>query len=318
MTAALTLLLAASAGAPPAAREVRLVMGTTAEVRAAGLGDPAPVLDAAFAILDRVDERMSLWRESELTRLNRAGSGVVSPDVLAVLRHALDVAAASRGAFDPTVEPLVRACGGLGGTPRRLDDEERRRLVARVGPHHVHVEPATGTVRLDPGTGLDFGGIAKGYAADLALEALRSFGARTGLVDLGGSSLAVFGAPLTVAVRDPVIAEGQPWATFELRDAAVGTSGGDQRPDHILDPRTGFPANAVLAATVVAGSAIEADALSTAVYVLGAEEGLELLLRRGASGFVLLREGGRGVIRATPGFAEAHALRGAPGVEVRP
>jgi thiamine biosynthesis lipoprotein len=74
----------------------------------------------------------------------------------------------------------------------------------------------------------------------------------------------------------------------------------------------------VLATSVVARSALEADALSTAVFVLGPQRGLALLARRGASGFVLLREGDVRVLRATPGFAAAHALRTAPGVEVRP
>lgn len=312
----LALVLAASAALP--AREVRLVMGTTAEVRVAGLADPAPALDAAFGALARVDDRLSLWKESELARLNREGSANASPELAAVLRHALDVAAASFGAFDPTVEPLVRATGGLGGSGRALGGGERRRLLARIGTEHVHLDLASGEVRLDPGTRLDLGGIAKGYAADLALSALKRAGATSGFVDLGGSSLAVFGDPLGVEVRDPLDASVRRWAAFELTGGALATSGGDQRPGHILDPRNGLPAKGVLAATVVAGSAMEADALSTAVCVLGADEGLALVRRRGAAGLVLLRERGRRVIRTTPGFAADHALRVAPGVEVRP
>jgi thiamine biosynthesis lipoprotein len=268
--------------------------------------------------LQRVDDRMSLWKPSELTTLNQAGRARVSPDLAAVLWQALDVSHASGGAFDPTVEPLVRAAGHLGGRPRRLGLCERARLLARVGTAHVHLDPATREVRLDPGTRLDFGGIAKGYAVDLALTALRGSGAAGGLVDLGGSSLGVFGAPATIAVRDPDDPARPPWATFELDDAAMASSGGDQRPGHILDPRTGLPARRVLAATVVARSAMEADALSTAVYVLGADEGLALLSRRGAGGLVLLRQGDRAVIRASPGFAGTHALRAAPGVTVEP
>lgn len=312
------LALALAASAALTAREVRLVMGTTAEVRVGGLAEPAPALDAAFGALALVDDRLSLFKESELARLNREGRAKASAELLAVLRHALDVAAASSGAFDPTVEPLVRAAGGLGDEGRSLGNEERRPLLASVGCHHVHLDPATGEVRLDPGTRLDFGGIAKGYAVDLALAAVRGAGAASGLVDLGGSSLAAFGERVVVEIRDPIKKDGQPWAAFELRDGALGTSGGDQRPGHILDPRTGLPARRVLSATVVAGSAIEADALSTAVYVLGAEEGLALLRRRGAEGLVLLREGGRSVVRTTPGFAAARALRVARGVEVRP
>jgi thiamine biosynthesis lipoprotein len=312
------LVFLASARADDPAREVRLLMGATAEVQVAGADAPAPALAAAFAALQRVDDRMSLWKPSELTTLNGAGRARVSADLSAVLWHALDVSYASGGAFDPTVEPLVRASGHLGGRPRRLGRCERWRLLARVGTAHVHLDPARREVRLDPGTRLDFGGIAKGYAVDQALHALRGAGAAGGLVDLGGSSLGVFGTPTTVSVRDPEHPAAPPWATFELHDAALASSGGDQRPGHILDPRTGLPARKVLAATVVAATAMEADALSTAVYVLGAEEGLALLSRRGAAGLVLLRQGDRAVIRASPGFSEAHALRAAPGVSVQP
>jgi len=316
--AALLAILALGAGPEGSAREVRLVMGTTAEVRAAGAADPAAALTAAFAALQVVDDRMSLWKPSELTTLNQAGRARVSPDLAAVIWHALDVSYASAGAFDPTVEPLVRASGHLGGPPRRLSRCQRARLLARVGTAHVHLDPATREVRLDPGTRLDLGGIAKGYAVDLALDALRAAGATAGLVDLGGSSLGVFGGPTTVALRDPDDPARPPWATFEIDGAALSSSGGDQRPGHILDPRTGLPAQRLRTATVVATSAMEADALSTAVYVLGADDGLALLSRRGAGGLVLLREGTGAVIRASPGFAEAHALRAAPGVTVEP
>ena len=297
------------------AREVRLVMGTAAEVRVAGVAEPSRALDAAFAALDRVDERLSLWRESELRALNRSGSAIASAELLAVLHAALDVAQASDGAFDPTVEPLVRAAGHLDEPARELTAAQRARLLASVGARHVHIQGRR--VLLDPGTRVDFGGIAKGYAVDLALAALRAAGATSGFVDLGGSSQAIFGETLQLSVRDPVDAEAPPWAKFELT-GAVGSSGGSERPGHILDPRTGRPARDVLAATVVAATAMEADALGTAVFVLGVPRGLALLARRGASGFVLLREGDVRVLRATPGFAVAHALRTAPGVEVRP
>jgi thiamine biosynthesis lipoprotein len=283
-------------------------MGTTAEVRVGGLVDPAPALDAAFAALRRVDDTMSLWKESELTRLNDLGHGCTSPDLLVVLRHALDVAGASHGAFDPTIEPLVRATGGLGGRRRRLPDLERRALIARVGFSRVQVDLATDEVTLAPGTRLDFGAIAKGYAADLALVALREAGATRALVDLGESSIGTFGEELALEARDPEQRRALPWASFRVRDAAVATSGGDQQPDHILDPKTGLPSRGVLAATVVARTGIEADALSTAVYVLGADEGLRLLEQRGASGFVLERRRGQRTLRATRDFASTYGL----------
>jgi thiamine biosynthesis lipoprotein len=308
---------AAGAGAPGSARQARVVMGTIVEIRASGTPSMQAALDQAFRVVDRVDASMSLWKESELTRLNQRGSGVLSADLASVLAHALDVAAASNGAFDPTVEPLVRAAGLVGGEPRALAADERRRLLQRVGFGRVHFDPVSRRVRLDRGTRLDLGGIAKGYAGDLALAVLREAGAQSALVDIGGSSIAVRGQRLVVEIRDPEKTGAPAWASFRATDVAVSSSGGDQKPRHILDPRTGLPATGVLAASVVAASGIEADALSTAVYVLGPVDGLRLLVRRGADGVVLLQQAGTRVLLATPGFAGRYGLVTAPGVELR-
>jgi thiamine biosynthesis lipoprotein len=291
-------------------------MGTTAEVRLAGADDPFGALEGAFEALGLVEERLSLWRRSELALLNEGGAATVSPPTFEVIAHALEVAEASGGAFDPTVEPLVRAAGGFGGEPRVLDDAERRETLERVDFRRVALDPATRAVRLEGGARLVLDALAKGDGADRALAALRRAGATSGLVDLGGSTLAAFGAPVAVDLRDPT-GEGRPWGSFVLADAALGTSGGDQQPGHIVDPRTGTPARGVLQATVVAETAREADALSTAMFVLGTDDGLALVTRRGAAGLVLTRDGDARVIHTTPGFAAAHGLVPAPGVAVR-
>jgi thiamine biosynthesis lipoprotein len=310
----------ARAGSTPVAREVRLVMGTTAEVEANGPAEPSLALAAAFAALTRVDDALSLWKPSELQRLNDAGEGHPSRELRAVLESALEIAAASGGAFDPTVEPLVRARGGLGTAPLSLSPDERASLLARVGYQKVHLDSDSGRVRLESGTRLDFGGIAKGYAADLALAALRSAGAAAGFVSLGESNLGLFGKGIDLEVRDPEAHDGeggQPWAIFRVEEGAVSSSAADQKGAHILDPRTGEPAGGLLSSTVVTATGIEADALSTAVLVLGADAGLRLLEQRGAAGFVLLRQAGARVLRATRGFAREHALKLAPGVSLR-
>jgi len=312
MNALLAVLLVA---AP--AREVRLVMGGTAEVQVVGLADPRPALDAAFAALDSVDASMSLWKDSELTALNSSGRAQASPALFETLRVALEVAKDSGGAFDPTVEPLVRAGGGLGGARRSLGRNERRHLLARVGFARVALDPATREVRLEPGTRLDLGGVAKGYAVDLALAALRQAGATGGLVDLGRSSQGAFGWNLVVDVADPQQAQAPAWARFDLGGAALSSSGGDQRPEHILDPRSGLPARRLLATTVLAAAGAEADALSTAAFVLGQEHGLALLGKRGAEGLMLWRDArGRRHMRTTPGFAARHGLATRADVEV--
>jgi thiamine biosynthesis lipoprotein len=314
LRSAACLLFLLPATATASAREVRVLMGTTAEVAVAGAADDRGALEGAFAALVRVDDALSLWKESALVRLNRDGHASGPAELLAVVRAALDVAAASGGAFDPTVEPLLRAAGDYGGRPRTLGDDERTALLQRVGYGRVRITDSG--IRMQPGTGIDLGGIAKGYAVDLALASLREAGASQALVDLGGSSVGGFGDPLLVDVRDP---EGRaPLASFVVRDAATSTSGADQKPDHILDPRTGRPAAGVVEATVVAATAMEADALSTAVFVLGPEAGLRLLRDRGAEGLVATREGDALVLRTTPEFVTRHALVARADVKLNP
>ncbi len=304
----------------PVARETRLVMGTTAEIEVQGLADPGPALAAAFAALARIDETLSLWRPSELQKLNDAGQGIPSRALREVLEKALELAEASGGGFDPTVEPIVRAEGGFGTPPHALSGAERAALLAHIGYRRVHQDPSSGRIRLEPGTRLDFGGIAKGYAVDQAIDALRSAGAITGVVSLGESSLGLLGTTLDLEVRDPEAGPGEPgkpWAVFHAENSHVSTSGTGQKGPHILDPRTGQAAGGVLSVTVLAASGAEADGLSTAAFVLGAGPGLRLIEKRGAAGFVLLRESGAPVVRTTNGFVRMHGLVPAEGVTVR-
>ena len=188
--------------------------------------------------------------------------------------------------------------------------EWNRKPCACVGYGSVGI--AGSRVELPRGAALDLGGIAKGYAADRALEALRRSGAGAGLVDLGTSSVGAFRMPLQVDVPGR---EG-PLGTFRVEGGAVSSSGGAQRPDHIVDPRTGHPARGVVLATVVATTGIEADALSTALYVRGVD-GLPMLAARGAEGFVLVEDAGTLVMRTTPGFAARHVLALGAGVTLR-
>lgn len=299
-------LLTCLAASTAPAIEARVVMGTVVRLEVWGGASPNAALDAGFAAISRVDDTVSLWKDSELVRLNGSGRANASPDLLAILRSSLDIAAATGGAFDPSIEPLLRAQGFYDGVPRLLSDEERQRVLSRVGYQRVRVEGSE--VRLGPGSALDLAGIAKGYAVDQALAALRSR-ATAAVVDLGGSSIGAFGTPVEVEIRGGL-------GSFRLEDASLGTAGGDQRTRHILDPRTGRPAEGVVFATVVAPKGIEADGLDTALYVLG-DEGLPLLTARGVEGFVVRQVGSGHEIHATPGFAVRRKLRLSQGVVAR-
>ena len=291
VTASVLAFIALATGAGDSAREVRVVMGTVAEIRVAGASEPDAAIAAAFDRIARTESSLSIWsKDSEISRLNGTGDAQLSELAFDAVARSIAIARDSKGAFDPTLSPE-----GFAGVD--LDRAHRR-------------------VGLRPGLTLDLGAVAKGYAVELALEALEGKASRA-LVDLGTSSIALFGdALVTFEVRDPE--GGDSPATFQLRRGAIGSSSRDQLGEHIRDPRAGRPADSsVKAVTIVSPSAFEADALSTAVFVLGAEEGLALTADRGAAGLVVLEENGETILVTTPGFAETYALEVREGVPTR-
>jgi thiamine biosynthesis lipoprotein len=244
-------------------------------------------LSAAHDALDRVDqleECLSLFRAtSEVTAVNRRaahGPVRVGPDILELLTRSAAFHAATEGAFDITSTPLSRVWGFLrreGHLPRPEEIETAR---AAIGMRHIAVDRAASTVRLaHPLVELNFNAIGKGYAIDAAAARLRDRGVRKALLSAGGSSLRGFGGGrqgFIVDVRSPRHRPG-PLLRLRVRDGALGTSGaGEQffeaegrRYGHVIDPRTGWPCEGVLSASVVADDATTADALATAFLVGG-------------------------------------------------
>jgi thiamine biosynthesis lipoprotein len=267
-------------------------MGTMATVRV-WAGSPATAdlaLEAAFASFDRVDSLMSTWRDdSVLAELNRARAGQwteVGPEVAYVLGRALEVARISGGGFDPTVLPLVRLWGFRNGGTVPPDSAAIVSCLEAVDYRQVEIDEVAARARLlKPGMAVDLGGIAKGYALDLAAAGMRKAGADGGYLDLGGNILVFGQGPAgRVAVADPRD-RGEVLAVLPLRDGSVATSGQYERflllegrtYGHILDPRTGWPVRPGFSVTVLAGEAVLADALATAAVVLGTDEGFALL-----------------------------------------
>lgn len=245
----------------------------------------APAARRAQARLVWVDSLMSNWTQtSEVARVNREAAHadvVLHPAVAHVVECALRVGRESDGAFDITVEPLVRMWGFLGGPKRVPSEAERAAAFEKVGPRRLHFEDSSGTLRFErEGVRIDLGGIAKGYAVDEAAAALRNAGVRAALVDLSGNMFAI-GSPATspawrIGIRDPRDRVGY-FARLHLRDEAISTSGkyeqfvveGGRTFGHIMDSRTGWPAEGLISVTVVATTAMEADAWSTSLFVLG-------------------------------------------------
>jgi high-affinity iron transporter len=305
-------------GAPPVAEAREWLMGTVGEVRVYAMDRPdqAPAaIEAAFAEMRTIDRLMAVQRpESDVSRMNREAATratSVDPRVIDVLCAARRVSQLTDGAFDVTVLPVVEAWGFLEGPPHR----PRTRPPGPAGWGRVDVDVVHGTVRYEtPEVGVDLGGIAKGYALDRARDVLLGRGAHAAWLDLGGN-VATIGTPpgasaWRIGVRDPRHA-GALLGVVEVGEASVSTSSdaerfvddADGRAGHVIDPRTGAPADALVAATVVTASGTLADALSTAAVVLGARR-FEPVLARVAGEALLARarDGGGLDLTATPGL----------------
>jgi len=268
-------------------------MGTTARVKvwAADSATCDLAVDAAFAALVTVDRDMSTYRsDSQLTRLNRDGAGgwvQVGEPLLEVLTASDRFSQLTNGAFDPTVFPLIHLWGFRDGPLRLPTDEEiERTLRVTTGIRHLVLDLENGRARFESqGVSIDLGGIAKGYALDIARIAALEAGAFAGLVDLGGNLIS-FGklADGLVAIQHPM-RSGEILGSFRLAGESVATSGGyenfvtikGKKFGHIIDPRTGHPASGTESVTIVAAQGMAADALSTACFVMGPEACLGLI-----------------------------------------
>lgn len=279
------------------AERYSFALGTLMHLRLYGPGADA-ALDGALERLEGLENLLSPRRRgSDVARINgAAGKGPVevSPDTDRVLRLAREVAQASGGAFDPTVGPLVSLWDI--GTPAARIPSPSELLAARKRVAWRDLIPPGGTDRswglARFGQTLDLGGIAKGYAGDELVRLLRNRGIRSGLLDLGGNIL-VFGphpggGPWTVGIQHPEKPRGTPLGAVTLEEGTVVTSGVYERffeqdgvrYHHLLDPATGKPARSgLLSVTVVARDSALADALSTALFVLGPDRSGPLLAR---------------------------------------
>ena len=286
---AVLLLLGADASARlEPIRRARWLMGTSCVGEAYGKA-AAQALADAFDSIARTEARLSTWRDdSELSQVNRlasAGRQHLSPELAAFLDITLQLVGESDGAFDPTIGPLVRAWDlrGAGRIPPAGELSSARRS---VGARHVHLDRAAATISFDvPGLWLDPGGIGKGWALDRAAEVLREHALDGALLDFGGQLIAVGTPPgarhWPVAVARPDD-RSRPELVLALASGSVATSAQSQRGHsvggrwlgHILDPRTGEPVARSGSVTVAAENATEADALATALFVMGPEAGL--------------------------------------------
>ena len=255
--------------------------------------DARRALHQAEAQLRNVQARMNVFLEhSELWNFNAAPAGEkiqLSPETLAVLLSARRINLLSEGAFDVTILPMIRLWKAAPQTGQPPSDDELAQARAASSWDLISLA-SDGATKKSPSVEIDLGGIAKGFAVDQALEALKSAGADGGMVNLGGN-IRVFGKtpeglPWTIGVRNPFQSgpDAGVIAQVVLTDEAIATSAhyyryvriGDRSYSHIIDPRSGRPAQRAASVTVIARTAMEADGWSTALAVLG-PAGMRLL-----------------------------------------
>jgi thiamine biosynthesis lipoprotein len=307
------------ASAPPAAAQVsdgRMAMGTVLEIRLEGVAQAQgrALLERLFARAQELEQVFTRFDErSALSALN-AGAGPrrrpVPADLARLLADAAAWSARTRGAFDVTVGPLVELWTRAAERGAPPSGEELRAARARVGAHRMRADPGAGEVALEPGTSIDLGGVAKGYALDVLVRMLAEDGVGAALLSFGGSSLHALGTPpgedaWRVALRDT---SGEPAGVLLLRDRALSVSAslgqstriGDRRYGHVIDPRTGAALERDRIGAVVAPSGVGAEALSKALLVLDALEAIALA--RSLPGVDAWLIDSDGTERATPGF----------------
>jgi thiamine biosynthesis lipoprotein len=325
------LLLAGSGcGNSEAADELRLsgeALGTVWSVDLVVPEAPTPeraeeIRARVASTLDRVDRGMSTWREdAELARFNRQ-SGLepfpFSPEPRRVIAAALDLARETGGAFDPTVAPLV-ALWGFGAqaadTPPTVEELEQARR--RVGWRLLEWREAGRLARRVAGVQLDLSAIAKGHAVDAIVAELARDRPIGVLVEVGGEVRALGakpgGEPWRVGIDDPDAPGSRLSAVVFLTGGALATSGDyrrvrvieGKRRTHVVDPRSGLPVEQkVASASVVAPTCMEADAVATALMVLGPDQGLAWVEDRPWLETLLMVRVGEGAIeeRASSGW----------------
>lgn len=304
---------------PGPVRRSEFLMDTSISITAYGRA-ASDGLNAAFASFEKVESLMSAYRpDSEVSRLNaEAGKNAVrlSPETFRTLAASLQMARASGGAFDPTIGPLVEVWNIRQGaeSPVLPGAEAVEAARRRVDYARVRLNAPNRTAYLsEPGMRLDLGGSAKGFAAGLAAEAMRKSGVQHALIDAGGNIVTVGVHPENrlwrVGIRHPR-EPGSILGSVGVADMAVVTSGdyeryfelGGRRYHHLLNPATGYPASGLQSVTIVGPDSLQADLLSTAVFVLGLERGMKLLEKYSGFGAVFVDDQGR--IHTTPGFAE--------------
>jgi thiamine biosynthesis lipoprotein len=287
-----------TASEEPETRQV-IAMTTIMNLRAYG-EKSGRALDDGEKEIRRLDARLSVGdSDSEVSKLNAAGGGTVSPDVAVLMQKALAIYRSTGGAFDISIYPIMKLWG-FTEVYDASDPKTSTRVkhipsaaaisetLTKVGASKMRYNAKTRTLALPAGMQIDFGGIAKGYTSQRLIDIMKKDGVTAAMVELGGN-VQVYGqkpdgSPWRVGIANPKNREKTVGTLNLTRSCAVITSGGyeryitdsaGRRYHHIIDPKTGYPAESGLASvTIICKDGTTADALSTALFVMGKDKAI--------------------------------------------
>ena len=277
-------------------------------------GDVAAVteaVEAAARLIDEIENKMSTKIEtSEIAQLNANGKGIVSKETAYLIQRSRELYLDTLGAFDITIYPVVKIWGFTTGEYQIPSADVLQSTVRKMGMEALSLEEEKKEVTfLKKDMEIDLGGIAKGYTSARIIDLFHEYGITSGVVSLGGNVQVLgnkeSGEPWNVAIRNPSAGEGY-LGVLKTTDKAVITSGGYERYfeeagqtyHHIIDPATGYPADSgLVSVTIVSSDGTLADALSTAIFVMGKEKAIEYWKeKRDEFDMILLEENGTVVI----------------------
>lgn len=309
-------------------KETQLLMGAAVEISVADRDiDRITKLNAitkAFGRIKEIDALMSFFnKESEVSRINDFADVrpmQVGSDTIKVIKRADELNKITEGAFDITVAPLVELWGfGRRGDVSKIpSDEEVKETLKIVGMDKLKIDYAGKTVGFKcTGTKIDLGGIATGYAVDCAIEVLKENGIKNAMINAGGDIFCMGGPSRNrvwkIGIQHPRIRSGLLDSAY-VKDKAIATSGDyekfffwkEKRISHIIDPRTGMTVTGTPASvTIIAPDCMTADGFSTAIFVLGPNEGLRVLNgMKSVEGMIAADDGKDIKVYKTDGFGK--------------
>ncbi len=284
------------------------IMGTEVTITVVALSpeEGESVIDAGMAELRRLDAMMSLYKDtSEITKVNlAAGKGPVhvSPEMIEVVEHAMEVSRLSDGVFDVTIGPLVVLWQMRLKEGKVPADDEIARVRPLVNFRNIVVDRKASTIFLKKtGMIMDFGGM-KGYMADRVADLFRKRGIRNAVIAVAGDIWALGrredGSPWRIGVQHPR-EHDKTLTVLELSDKYVSTSGDyerfvireKKRYHHIIDPRTGKPSAGVISATLIGDKGAFIDPLTKIPFILGPEKGMKIVRKFGAAAIIVDEQG---------------------------